>query len=92
MNLEIIKSNNYTKVLGGIITQMTATPKEGTVTSHKMPFIFFYNFDYSNQINDFGSVKEDQLTQMCMLISEESLAKDWENEDDERWNQFLINE
>ncbi len=30
-----------------------------------------------------------KLTMMCMKLSEKSLAKDWDNEDDEYWNNFI---
>ena len=35
------------------------------------------------------SLSEEELTNMCMSLSESSLAKEWENEDDEYWESFL---
>ncbi len=32
---------------------------------------------------------ERELTIMCMKLSETSLAKDWDEEDDEYWNKFI---
>ncbi len=32
---------------------------------------------------------ERELTMMCMKLSEKSLTKDWDNEDDEYWNNFI---
>ncbi len=34
-------------------------------------------------------LKEKGLTNLCMQISEKSLAKVWENEDDEYWESYL---
>lgn len=36
------------------------------------------------------SPSDSELTNLCMQISEKSLSEDWENEDDERWNNFGI--
>ena len=46
------------------------------------------NFDYTSDTTA-PSLSEKELTAMCMTVSEKSLAHDWENEDDERWNIFL---
>lgn len=35
------------------------------------------------------SLKESELTNFCMQISEKSLAKVWDNEDDEYWVSYL---
>ncbi|MDZ4808393.1 MAG: hypothetical protein SGI96_08980 [Bacteroidota bacterium] len=40
-------------------------------------------------INNIASLKEGELTNFCMLISEKSLAKVWDNEDDEYWASYL---
>lgn len=37
----------------------------------------------------FVSLGDEELTKMCMNLSESSLAKDWEGEDDEYWASFL---
>lgn len=37
---------------------------------------------------NFDSLKEDELTTFCMQLSENSLAKVWEEEDDEYWASF----
>jgi hypothetical protein len=35
------------------------------------------------------SLKEEELTTFCMQLSEKSLAKVWEDEDDEYWASYL---
>lgn len=35
------------------------------------------------------SLKEDELTNFCMQVSEKSLASVWDNEDDEYWASYL---
>lgn len=92
MNLEIVKKPTYTKVSGAITTIATAHPKVGTVTSHEMPYIFIGRFNYSSQVINSVITDDNELTTMCMLVSEKSLAKDWDKEDDDRWNKFLLNE
>jgi hypothetical protein len=34
-------------------------------------------------------LKENELTNFCMQVSEKSLAKVWDNEDDEYWASYL---
>jgi hypothetical protein len=36
-----------------------------------------------------SSLKEEELTNFCMQVSEKSLAKVWDNEDDEYWASYL---
>jgi hypothetical protein len=36
-----------------------------------------------------NSLKEDELTTFCMQLSEKSLSKVWEEEDDEYWASYL---
>lgn len=37
----------------------------------------------------FESLNEEELTKMCMQVSNMSLLEDWENEDDTHWESFL---
>lgn len=36
-----------------------------------------------------ASLKDSELTNFCMQVSEKSLAKVWDNEDDEYWASYL---
>lgn len=36
-----------------------------------------------------NSLKEEELTNFCMQLSEKSLSKVWEEEDDEYWASYL---
>lgn len=90
MTLDSINSYSYTAVSAAVFASVMIHPQPGTPTIHKAPFIFLNN-SYSIILE--SALSEDQeLTLMGMLVSEKSLAKDWENEDDARWNKFLINE
>lgn len=35
------------------------------------------------------SLRDNELTNLCMQVSEKSLAKVWDNEDDEYWASYL---
>jgi hypothetical protein len=90
MTFDSIKSYSYTSVSDAIIASIMVNPKPGTPTIHHIPFIFFDNSYSGNQIPSLNN--DEELTLISMLVSEKSLAKDWDNEDDDRWHKFLINE
>lgn len=51
---------------------------------------FLNSFQYTcEHKEEYSFVEDDDLTSMCMSISEKSLSEDWDNEDDERWQRFL---
>ena len=52
-------------------------------------FVATKRFQYSTEALLSSHVEDMELTQLCMSISEKSLAKDWDNENDDRWNAFL---
>ena len=49
------------------------------------------NFEYTSQTITIvtSPLTDDELTRLCMSISEKSLSESWDKEDDERWNKFL---
>ncbi len=53
-------------------------------------FVATKQFQYSTEVLPATQAEDAELTRLCMGISEKSLAKDWLNEEDERWNMFLI--
>lgn len=53
------------------------------------PILFASSFNYTTEKVFENYIEDTELTQLCMSISETSLAKEWENEDNERWEAFL---
>jgi hypothetical protein len=54
------------------------------------------NFNYTTNITSISSIpkaltSDEELTLMCMHVSEQSLKDGWENEDDAYWESFLKN-
>lgn len=43
----------------------------------------------TEQLVNIASLKDSELTNFCMQVSEKSLAKVWDNEDDEYWASYL---
>ncbi len=63
-----------------------------SMTKSSISVLYINISGYSKLRFDSNELNEDSLTNMCMLLSEKSLAKDWENEDDARWDKLLLNE
>ncbi|HUZ61506.1 MAG TPA: hypothetical protein VMU83_22205 [Hanamia sp.] len=63
-----------------------------SMTKSTTSVLYINTSDYSISKFDSNELNDDSLTIMCMFLSEKSLAEDWENEDDERWNKLLLNE
>lgn len=51
---------------------------------------FGYTYTSDSIKSGYSSLNDKELTSFCMEISEKSLKDAWDNEDDERWNNFLI--
>lgn len=53
------------------------------------PTLYFLNsFQYTSEHQAYQGLHLSQLTRMSMQISQRSLRKYWENEDDDHWNNF----
>ena len=50
---------------------------------------FINSFQSTSEIPLMESLKESELTHMCMSVSEKSFQKIWEDEDDAKWERFL---
>lgn len=37
-------------------------------------------------------MEDENLTKICMNLSISSFAKEWDNEDDDYWNQYIYND
>lgn len=59
------------------------------ITGSKVSLQFIDNFKYSSDFDMTNELNEDELTQMCMLISENSLNDDWKHEKEGHWESFL---
>ena len=79
-----IASDNYQNSLNGyavaIISDILYRRSEATNTSHS-------SVNYAASY-DSDSLDENNLTVMCMSVSEQSLARDWDNDEDSFWDTF----
>ncbi|HLF47412.1 MAG TPA: hypothetical protein VI548_13370 [Chitinophagaceae bacterium] len=60
-----------------------------TIFNALMPLRGYTGTHESVQPIAISSLKEDEFTKFCMQVSEKSLAKVWDNEDDEYWASYL---
>lgn len=72
-----------------LVTQETdfVVKDRGISTSHTLAP--FDSSTYLAEQNDFSDLNEKELTAFTMQASEQSLAKVWEDEDDNYWESFL---
>lgn len=61
------------------------------LASHGANIDFIETFQYTkHEPEAYECLKDNELTKMCMAVSERSLAEGWENEDDSHWASFEL--